>query len=229
MARNYCFSRAFTLIEVITVLAIIVILMSMVYPMYTSISERAKATKDMSNLRQIGLAIQTYLNDKDEILPVINAVPGMGTTANPVIYPKYIADKRVFQSPFDKRVTSNNDSAPVSYGINNNIYTLINGNMTRVVSPSSTIFMAPNYAGNPGVAASWTGVVAAPPYVPNLQPGGGPGMTKGPQNNGAKINSLFCDYHVETITFGPSSVLGSFQDYQSNPLGLSHWNPTFQQ
>jgi prepilin-type N-terminal cleavage/methylation domain-containing protein len=69
MARNTQLARAFTLIEVIVVLAIIVIMMSMVYPAYTTISERAKATKDMSNLRQVGLALQTYLNDSDQILP----------------------------------------------------------------------------------------------------------------------------------------------------------------
>src|SRR6266404_1425699 len=66
-------SPAFTLIEMIVVLAIIGIMMSMVYPAYTTISQRAKAIKDMSNLRQIAMAIQTYLNDKDEILPAINA------------------------------------------------------------------------------------------------------------------------------------------------------------
>ena len=69
MARNSNFARAFTLIELIVVLAIIAILMSMVYPMFTSMSERAKATKDLSNLRQIGIATQTYLNDSDAVLP----------------------------------------------------------------------------------------------------------------------------------------------------------------
>ena len=68
MARNSHFARAFTLIELIVVLAIIAILMSMVYPMYTSMAERAKATKDLSNLRQIGIATQTYLNDSDGVL-----------------------------------------------------------------------------------------------------------------------------------------------------------------
>ena len=63
---------------------------------------------------------------------------------------------------------SEGDNAPVSYGINVNMYTAspgIAGNTVRIVSPSSTILMAPNYNGHPGVSASWTGVATA---VPNL-------------------------------------------------------------
>src|SRR5216110_1817320 len=186
MSRNSQLARAFTLIEIIVVLTIIVIMTAIVYPAYTTISERAKAIKDMSNLRQIGLAMQMYLNDKDGILPAIDADPGMGRIANPVIYPKYIdtGGRRVFQSPFDKRAALDTDSAPVSYGINQNMYTAspgISGNMTKVVSPSATILLAPNYNGNPGVSTSWMGVATA---VPNLVAGGGAGMTVGPQRNG---------------------------------------------
>ena len=230
MTKVSHFTRAFTLIEVMVVLAIIVIMMAMVYPAYTTISERAKATKDMSNLRQIGLAIQTYLNDKDEILPAINAAPGIGTDLIPVIYPKYIGKTRkVFQSPFDKRSAAETDSAPVSYGINQYMYTAspgIAGNMGKVVSPASTIFMAPNYSGNPAVSASWTGRAAVAPYALNLPAGGGGGMTVGPQRNGTQINALFCDLHVETMTFGPATTAGTFKDTTSNPLGLKHWDPT---
>jgi hypothetical protein len=111
-------------------------------PVFNGVLERAKVTKDLSNLRQIGILMQTYLNDKDGILPVINASPGIGTTAMPVIYPKYIGSKKVFQSPYDKRATDETENAPVSYGINENMYTAspgIAGNMTKVVSPSATI------------------------------------------------------------------------------------------
>src|SRR5262249_41070949 len=151
------------------------------------------------NLRQIGALMQSYLNDKDGILPVINAAPGIGTNATPVIYPKYVGTKKIFQSPFDKRTGSEADDAPVSYGINVNMYTAspgIAGNTAQIVSPSSTILMAPNYNGNPGVGASWTGVATA---VPNLAAGGGAGMTIGTQRSGQKINALFCDLHVETM------------------------------
>ncbi|HEX4697321.1 MAG TPA: type II secretion system protein [Candidatus Udaeobacter sp.] len=220
--------HAFTLIEFLVVVGAIAILFALLVPAFTAALDRAKATKDLSNLRQIGLGIRTYLNDKDEVLPVINALPGIGTTASPVIYSKYIATRSVFQSPFDKRPAVDSDSAPVSYGINSNMYltTGINGNMLRVASPASTIFMAPNYNGNPKVTASWTSKAAADPFVVNLAPGGGAGMSTGPQRNGAQINALFCDLHAETMIFGPASTNGTFQDYQSDPLGQKHWDPT---
>ena len=221
--------RAFTLIELLVVIAGIGILLGIAIPSLNWAYERAKVTKDMSNLRQIGLGMQLYLNDKDGVLPVINPAPGIGTNASPVICPKYIATKKVFQSPFDKRAASEADDAPVSYGVNANMYTAspgIAGNTARVVSPSSTILMAPNYNGDPGLVASWTGVAAAAPFVPNLVPGGGPGMTAGPQRNGTEINVLFCDLHAETMKFGPAGTAGTFQDTTSDPLGLKHWDPT---
>jgi prepilin-type processing-associated H-X9-DG protein len=163
-----------------------------------------------------------YLNDKDGILPAIDADPGVGKIANPVIYPKYIdkGGRRVFQSPFDKRPVLDTDSAPVSYGINENMYLLINGNMTKVVSPSSTIFVAPKYNGDPTLITAWTSRAAAAPYVRNLPVGGGGVMTRGPQRNGTQINALFCDFHAETMTFGPATVPGTFRDT------ATHWDPT---
>ena len=58
-------SRGFSLIELFVVILIISILASLAYPVYTSTQERARATQDMSNLRQIGLAAQMYFNDHD--------------------------------------------------------------------------------------------------------------------------------------------------------------------
>src|SRR6266511_543971 len=116
MAKNSHFAHAFTLIELIVVLAVIAILVSMVFPMYTSISERAKATKDMSNLRQIGLATQTYLNDSDGML----FSPATPWTSQ--LNSKYFSAWRGFQSPFDKRPSSEAGTgtpvSPISYGVN---------------------------------------------------------------------------------------------------------------
>src|SRR5437764_15410791 len=62
------FHRAFTLIEVLVVMAIIAILAAILVPALNSALERAKATKDMSNLRQFGLATQLCMNDNGGIL-----------------------------------------------------------------------------------------------------------------------------------------------------------------
>jgi prepilin-type N-terminal cleavage/methylation domain-containing protein/prepilin-type processing-associated H-X9-DG protein len=222
-------SRAFTLIELLVVIVTIGVLAAIFIPALRSAFESAKATKDLSNLRQIGALIQTYLNDKDGILPVITADPGIGKNTSPVIYPKYVGSRRVFQSPFDKRPAAETDSAPVSYGINEKMFTAspgIAGNMTKVVSPSATILMAPNYSGPPAASGSWTSKAAAAPYAANLVAGGGGGMTTGTHKSGRQINALFCDLHVESMTFGPATTNGTFQDTMSDPLGQKHWDPT---
>ena len=185
-------------------------------------SQRAKATKDMSNLRQIGMLIQLYLNDNDQILPATTTWPG--TAATSVLYSKYTGTRKIFQSPFDTRPSLETDLAPVSYSINTNMYVKLgaNPNMLKVVSPSSTFLMAPKYAGNPGSSTSWTGTATSAPDLPV----GGTGETTGTHNNSRQINVLFCDWHTETLTFGPGTTPGTFQDWQSVPLGVKHWDPT---
>ena len=200
--------------------AIIIILAALAVPAFTRAIESARATRDLSNLRQIGMAMQTLLNDNDQLLPVTATWPGISTSTTPVLYKKYIATRRVFQSPFDKRTPAETDTAPVSYSINANMYLKlgINPNMLQVVSPASTFFMAPTYAGDPGVSTSWTGTTTSAPDLPV----GGDGETKGTHMNGTQINVLFCDFHTETLTFG------TFQDKTSD-LGKKHWDPTFTQ
>jgi prepilin-type N-terminal cleavage/methylation domain-containing protein/prepilin-type processing-associated H-X9-DG protein len=223
------FKHGFTLIELLIVMALIAILAALATRVFKSVLDRAKATKDMSNLRQMGIAMQTYLNDSDQILPVSTTWPGTtaGPTPNPGLYPKYVATRKVFQSPFDKRTPSeaNDGTPPISYSINTNMYAKLgtNPSMLKVVSPASTFLMAPNYAhapGDPGNSGSWPGIAG---NAPDLLVGG-TGETTGTHNNGRQINVLFCDWHTESVSFGPGT--GTFQDSTSNPLGLKHWDPT---
>jgi prepilin-type processing-associated H-X9-DG protein len=212
------------LIEILVVMLIVATLLAILYPTLSSALEKGRITQDASNLRQIALATQTYLNDNDGILPA--AITWPGTTATQVLFPKYVATRKVFQSPFDKRTPAESNTAPVSYGFNANMYAAsqgVAGDMLRVVSPSLTILMAPNYNGDPRNTSSWTGTTTS---APNLTPGGAAGNTRGTQNNGQRINVLFCDLHTESITFGPSTVTGSFQDTTSDPVGKKHWDPT---
>lgn len=58
--------HGFTLIELLVVIAIIAILAAILFPVFAQAREKARSTADLSNLRQIGLAIQMYAQDWDE-------------------------------------------------------------------------------------------------------------------------------------------------------------------
>ncbi len=228
MTRNSRFPRGFTLIEVIVVLAIIAILMSMVYPMYTSMSERAKATKDLSNLRQIGMAAQLYMNDNDGMLfsPASSWMAQLRPGANS----KYFSAWRALQSPFDRRPSSEKGDAatPISYGVNANV---VSGaapiSATQIRKPTAFVLFAPAQAS--GTSISFSGWATSFPGVTVLGIGGttatsnpGGNAIGGTQNSRQRINALFADLHCETMSWGTFTNIGVTND---DPDGPFRWTP----
>src|SRR5687768_12572628 len=66
---------AFTLIELMVVIAIIIVLGSFLVPVTSQLFENARETKCTNNLRQLGVVIQTEAMDHDGTYPRIENDP----------------------------------------------------------------------------------------------------------------------------------------------------------
>jgi prepilin-type N-terminal cleavage/methylation domain-containing protein len=76
--KTKMFSSAFTLIELLVVIAIIAILASIALPVFSSVQERGKQTKDMSNGKQIVLGLKQFAVDHNGVFP--NKLPTVVST-----------------------------------------------------------------------------------------------------------------------------------------------------
>lgn len=224
-------AHGFTLLELLVVIAIIGILMAIAIPAFTSIYERAKVTKDLSNLRQIGTATQMYMNDNNGVFP------GSATqtwTSQLELNQKYLSTWRILQSPFDNRTTSElgNVTTAISYGINASV---LPGNVAisadKITKPVTFIVFAPAQASGPAVTFQGTGNSSAAGVTltgnsnaVTSAPGGT--MAGGIQSSRAKINALCADWHAETMLWsGMGPAFPHTSDPGSDTDASFRWSP----
>ena len=112
--------QAFTLIELLVVIAIIAMLAAILFPVFSQAREKARAISCMSNMKQMGIGVQMYVQDYDEQVffrsstnPTVTRI-NTATTGNPLkwwnmIMP-YIKNNALFKCPSDPGPTLSPDS-----------------------------------------------------------------------------------------------------------------------
>jgi prepilin-type N-terminal cleavage/methylation domain-containing protein/prepilin-type processing-associated H-X9-DG protein len=101
-------AKKFTLIELLVVIAIISILMGMMMPAIGKVKSMAHSAACKDNLRQLGIAFQSYMIDYKDNLPYISAMPSLKLNDFPRlcdIMAPYVggsATSKVFCCPADR-------------------------------------------------------------------------------------------------------------------------------
>ena len=96
--------------------------------------------------------------------------------------------------------------------------------MLKVVSPSSTILMAPNYTGDPGDRLLMDGHCHSAPDLPvEAAPAKTTWNASQRQTNQCAI---LRSGMLKRMTFGPAGTAGHISRHNADPLGLKHWDPT---
>jgi prepilin-type N-terminal cleavage/methylation domain-containing protein len=116
-------ARGFTLVELLVVVAIILILAAILFPVFEQATKKSEATSCLSNIRGLGMAAFLYADDWDDYLPpalVPASPPGYSTCWDRTLDP-YLRNSEMYVCLSDANPTpgpSFTYSYKHSYGLN---------------------------------------------------------------------------------------------------------------
>ena len=216
-------ARAFTLIELLVVITIISILAAILFPVFAQAKGAAKKIVSISNLKQIGFALQMYLGDNDDTLPGTRDTGWSGFGVNPAevsdvktILMPYIKNNDIWYSSADRLTRKGRTSFAVNAYLEDPI------NVSSIGRSSEAIYMTDRTdipPSNPNVDPldhySWW-MFTSPVLANELQL---PGTLHWPsvivqispeRYTGANANYLYLDSHAKSLkfqrTWGDASV-----------------------
>ncbi|MGC1480575.1 MAG: prepilin-type N-terminal cleavage/methylation domain-containing protein [Chthoniobacterales bacterium] len=96
-----------TLIELLVAVAIVAILAAIAVPGFSAMRARAESAECLSNLRQLGIALNGYLGENDLVMPTVAAArvsdgPAVATIDSVLL--DYAGGEEVFRCPADPGV-----------------------------------------------------------------------------------------------------------------------------
>ncbi|MHB9131832.1 MAG: prepilin-type N-terminal cleavage/methylation domain-containing protein [Armatimonadota bacterium] len=119
--------QGFTLIELLVVIAIIAILAAILFPVFAKAREKARQTSCINNQRQIGVAINMYVQDNSEQFFPDPVSSSWATFLKPYNEPS------IYDCP---TMTGKGSNDAPEYGLNSSVFGVALGDISK---PSSTI------------------------------------------------------------------------------------------
>lgn len=107
--------RAFTLVELLVTIAIITVLAGFALPALSKARESSKRTQCLSNLRQIGLAMQNFCSDNNGRFPFVT---DYAKTWDQYLVERGLLDKKSLVCPSDTKVRTTPSAIKRSYAYN---------------------------------------------------------------------------------------------------------------
>jgi len=203
--------KAFTLIELLTVIGIISILAAILFPVFARARENARRASCMSNIKQIGLGIMMYEQDYDgqylQTYVVSYPTPTASYATWPYLVQPYTKSTQVFNCP-SYTGTPYDDTNPknesVSYGMNVRFDAdIIKTNpLTTILKPSETVLIGDS-GGNIRLApvghSIWPATLSVEPTYRHLD----------------TVTIGFADGHAKAMTKAQLQVKATSEDGQT--------------
>jgi len=191
---------AFTLLELLCTVAVIVTLASLLFPFQKSIMERGRQVACLGNLRNIGITSQRYLSENQNTFPSMLTWAEDLVASDPDLTPS-------FHCPSDTAIRANVERKLWrSYAMNPLIHNYFGWypatpdappntptRSTSIHHPSKVFYLCENFqeGGTPFTINGYIGSIS-----------GGPGQNG--KHHGKTTNLLFVDGHAENIKYADS-------------------------
>lgn len=213
--------RAFTLVELLVALAVVAVLAAILLPVFAQAREKARQTADLSNMKQMGLAVQMYVSDYDErLFFYASTTPGQSRTGPTAAIPAalkdperwwnvimpYVKSSALFACPSDNAPTPSNDAfgkptIPRSYIACRAAEALT---LTQLADPPETMVMTEKWNKNSAgaVTDSWIKSFNGD-FDPDNGAGAVPGsLFKAGNRHQGFLNCVFFDGHAKSLDAG---------------------------